>query len=248
MKRLLTVVGHETYLFPLSRLGYEIEAVDSIPGRAMRPWDERRRPIPNNLRLISLEQIRAGDQYVAAIAHDIADLMALRETESAEGKRVVMARGPLFPSVDFGYNLAYQDQESQFRFGAQKTRNRSWYFSANWNIFDRYQVYSSISRAKANRRIAEYNRRQAELDAVREIRDFINQIQEARERFDVARENVERWCGATRSSRGSTLRSRGTRGATSPACRTPPCPGTTSPSRRRRSCSIWPPTRWSSTT
>ena len=79
MKRLLTVVGHETYLFPLSRLGHEIEAVDSIPGRAMRPWDERRRPIPNNLRLISLEQIRAGDQYVAAIAHDIADLMALRD-------------------------------------------------------------------------------------------------------------------------------------------------------------------------
>lgn len=120
------------------------------------------------------------------------DLMALRESETAQGRRVVAARGPLFPSVDFGYNLSYSDQESQFRFGAQKTRNRAWYFQANWNIFDRYQVYSSISQAKANRRIAEYNRRQTELDAVREIRDFINQIQEARERFAVARENVER--------------------------------------------------------
>jgi outer membrane protein TolC len=120
------------------------------------------------------------------------DLMALRETETAQSRRVTVARGPLFPSVDFGYNLAYQDQESQFRFGAQQTRNRFWFFQANWNIFDRYQVYANISQAKANRRIAEFNRRQTELDAVREIRDYINQIQEARERFVVARENVER--------------------------------------------------------
>lgn len=120
------------------------------------------------------------------------DLQALRETESAEGKRVVSSRGPLFPTVDFQYNLSYSDQESQFRFGAAKTRNRSWAFSSTWNVFDRYQTYANIGQAKANRRIAEYNRRQAELDAIREIRDFVNDIREARERLQVARENVAR--------------------------------------------------------
>ncbi len=120
------------------------------------------------------------------------DVKALREAESAQGKRVVVARGPLMPSVDFSYTMSLSDQESQFRFGAQKNRNRSWAFFANWNVFDRYQVYANISQAKANRRIAEYNRRQIELDAVREIRDFVNQLQEARERHTVASENVER--------------------------------------------------------
>jgi len=79
MKRLLTVVGDETYLFSLSRLGYAIEAVDSIPGRVISPWDERRRPLPGNLQLVSLEEIREGNHYVGAIAHSIPDLMALRE-------------------------------------------------------------------------------------------------------------------------------------------------------------------------
>jgi outer membrane protein TolC len=120
------------------------------------------------------------------------DLMAMRETEAAEGKRVVAARGPLFPTVDFQYSVSYSDQESEFRFGAQKTRNRSWALSSTWNVFDRYQTYANIGQAKANKRIAEYNRKQAELDAIREIRDFVNDIQEARERLQVARENVAR--------------------------------------------------------
>ena len=120
------------------------------------------------------------------------DLAALRETEAAQGKRVVSARGPLFPTVDFRYNLSYSDQESQFRFGAQKTRNRSWTISSTWNVFDRYQTYANIGQAKASRRIAEYNRKQTELDAIREIRNFVNDIREARERLQVARENVAR--------------------------------------------------------
>ncbi len=120
------------------------------------------------------------------------DLLALRESEDAEGKRVVAARGALFPTVDFQYNVSVSDQESQFRFGAQRNRNRSWAFSSTWNVFDRYQTYANISQAKANRRIAEYNRKQAELDAIREIRNFVNDIQEARERLQVARENVAR--------------------------------------------------------
>lgn len=147
--------------------------------------------IDTTLATIPQEEIDFQTEVDYARSHRL-DVQSLRETESAQGKRVVMARGPLFPTLDFSYDLSYADQESQFRFGAQKTRSRAWALFANWNVFDRYQVYANISQAKASRRIAEYNRRQVELDAVREIRDYVNQLQEARERYAVARENVAR--------------------------------------------------------
>ncbi len=147
--------------------------------------------IDTTLALIPDQEVDFTTEVEYAKANRL-DVKALREAESAQGKRVVAARGPLMPSVDFSYTVSLEDQESQFRFGAQKNRNRSWAFFANWNIFDRYQVYANISQAKASRRIAEYNRRQTELDAVREIQDYVNQLQEARERYGVANENVER--------------------------------------------------------
>ncbi|MFQ5599454.1 MAG: TolC family protein [Candidatus Krumholzibacteriia bacterium] len=137
------------------------------------------------------EQIDFGAEVRYALDHRL-DLMALREAERGQGKRVVEARGALFPTLDFRYSFAFSDQESQFRFGAAQTRTRSWTLSSSWGVFDRYLTYSNISQAKANRRIAEYNLKQAELDAIREIRDFVNQLQEARERFVVSSENVER--------------------------------------------------------
>jgi outer membrane protein TolC len=126
-----------------------------------------------------------------AIDHRL-DLFALRETENGESKRVVAAHGPLFPTIDFAYGYDDSRNESEFRFGSSKTRTRSWTVSSSWNVFDRFQTWSNISQAKANRRIAEHNRRQTELDAIREIRDLVNQIREAQERFEVARENVAR--------------------------------------------------------
>jgi outer membrane protein len=120
------------------------------------------------------------------------DIQALREREKAEGKRVVVARGALFPFVDFQYGLTWSDNQSQFRFGAPRTDTRSWTIRAGWDLWDRYQNYLNIGQAKANRRIAEYTRRQAELDAITEIRLYINNLQEARERSQVTRENTER--------------------------------------------------------
>jgi outer membrane protein TolC len=121
-----------------------------------------------------------------------ADLMAFRDVETAASRRVWAARGTLWPTVDFQYNLTQTKSSSQFRFGSSRNRNRSWAFSANWNIWDRYQNYASIGQARANSRIAGYNRRQAELDAVREIRTYVNAIDEAGERLTVSRENVAR--------------------------------------------------------
>ena len=120
------------------------------------------------------------------------DIQALREREKAEGKRVVVARGALFPFVDFQYNLAWSDNASQFRFGAERTDTRSWTIRAGWDLWDRYQNYLNLGQAKAGRRIAEYNRKQSELNAITEIRLYVNDLQEARERSTVARENTER--------------------------------------------------------
>jgi outer membrane protein len=102
-----------------------------------------------------------------------------------------VARGPLFPSLDFQYSFARTRTTSQFRFGAADNTNRSWAFFASWNIWDRYRTYASIGQAKASSRIAEYERRQAELDAIREIRQLVDTMDEAKERLGVSRQTVE---------------------------------------------------------
>jgi outer membrane protein TolC len=120
------------------------------------------------------------------------DLLALREDQTAASRRVWAARGGLWPTVDFQYSVTRSKSTSQFRFGAAENRNRSWAFQANWNLWDRYQIYAGIGQARATARVSEYNRRQAELDATREVRTLVNQLAEAQERLTVARENVAR--------------------------------------------------------
>jgi outer membrane protein TolC len=120
------------------------------------------------------------------------DLLSLREDQTAASRRVWAARGGLWPTVDFQYSITESKSTSQFRFGAAENRNRSWAFSANWNLWDRYLTYAQISQARATARISEYNRRQAELDAIREVRTLVNDLAEARERLAVSRENVAR--------------------------------------------------------
>jgi len=120
------------------------------------------------------------------------DLKALHAVEDASAKRVTMARGPLYPTFDVSYRYNFSKSSTAFQFGSGKTQTNQWSISSSWSVFDRYQTYSGISSAKANRRIAEYNRQQVELDAVREIRGYLNQLREARERLAVASENVVR--------------------------------------------------------
>jgi len=119
------------------------------------------------------------------------NLLSRREAESAADKRVWVARGPLFPTLDFQYSLSATRTTSQFRFGAADNTNRSWGFFARWNIWDRYNVYANLGQAKASARISEYNRRQAELDAIREIRGLVDTMDEAKERLAVSRQTVE---------------------------------------------------------
>ena len=118
------------------------------------------------------------------------NLLSFREAELAADRRVWVARGPLFPSLDFQYSFSLTRNESQFRFGSSDQSNRAWSLFASWNIWDRYQTYASVGRAKASSRIAEYERRQAELDAIREIRQLVDTMDEAKERLGVSRQTV----------------------------------------------------------
>jgi outer membrane protein TolC len=119
------------------------------------------------------------------------NLLSFRAQEQASGNRVWEARGVLLPTLDFQYTFDRAENPSQFRLGASNTHIRGWGFFANWNIWDRYQNYANLGRAKADRRIAEYQRQQAELDAIREIRRLVNTMDEALERLEVSRQNVE---------------------------------------------------------
>jgi len=77
--RLLSFNAHESYLYSLSRIGFQWDVIDPLPGRYTKGWDTRIRPIPENFRLISTEEALSGaSQYHCIIAHSIDDLLLVK--------------------------------------------------------------------------------------------------------------------------------------------------------------------------
>jgi glycosyltransferase involved in cell wall biosynthesis len=81
LSRLLTFNCHEAYVHLLGKLGFELDIVDGLAGRYCTSWDRRMRPVPERARLISLETALGGQRYDAAIAHNLTDLLALRDLD-----------------------------------------------------------------------------------------------------------------------------------------------------------------------
>jgi hypothetical protein len=79
--RLLTFNCHEAYIHLLGKLGLELDVVDGLPGRYCSRWDARMRPVPACVRLISLETALGQQRYDAAIAHNLSDLLLLRDLD-----------------------------------------------------------------------------------------------------------------------------------------------------------------------
>lgn len=77
--RLLTFNCHEAYVHLLAKLGFELEVIDGLPGRYVTAWDTRARPVPSNVRLIGPSQVGGARRYRAAIAHNLTDLLALKD-------------------------------------------------------------------------------------------------------------------------------------------------------------------------
>ena len=77
--RLLTFNAHEAYVYSLTRIGYQWDIIDYLPGRYTGQWDTNVRPVPDNARLISVDQaLASGDSYLCAIAHSISDLLLIK--------------------------------------------------------------------------------------------------------------------------------------------------------------------------
>ena len=71
---------HEAWVYQLRALALPIDIITDLPGREVRGWDFRVRPLPPQSRLISLaEATLAPAPYHAIIAHNLSDLLDARE-------------------------------------------------------------------------------------------------------------------------------------------------------------------------
>jgi outer membrane protein TolC len=118
------------------------------------------------------------------------DLQSGAFTLAAREGDVTVAGSQLWPQLNLFGSYALSENESEFRFGAQKSDATSWGYQVSWNIFDRLQTLSNRGRAKAQKRIAEYNLDQARLDVQLEVRQLYNSLVEARERITLTRETI----------------------------------------------------------
>jgi outer membrane protein TolC len=112
-----------------------------------------------------------------------------RNVEARRGDAKAVAGG-LFPRVDLFGNYNRDNNESPYKFGAQIASSTSYGASVSWNVFDRMQTITGVSKAKAGVRIAEYQLQQARLNAQVEIRQLHNALVESRERASVSRETI----------------------------------------------------------
>ena len=79
MARILTFNSHEAYIANLARTGFPMDVVCDLPGHHHEGWDERMRPIPENVRIVSLSRALAKrDGYDCVIGHNITDLLAVK--------------------------------------------------------------------------------------------------------------------------------------------------------------------------
>lgn len=77
--RLLTFNAHEAYIHALAQIGFEWDVIDGLPGRYTSSWDTRIRPVPDNIRLLSVkEALSAGNSYTCIIGHSIDDLLLVK--------------------------------------------------------------------------------------------------------------------------------------------------------------------------
>ena len=118
------------------------------------------------------------------------DLISLDHRVDARRGDVTTATSGLLPSLDLFWRYGHNENESEFRFGAQQSESTSYGYSINWNIFDRYQTLAGRTQAKARVRIAEYNLDQKRLDIQLEVRQLYNSLVEARQRLSLSRETI----------------------------------------------------------
>jgi Glycosyl transferases group 1 len=80
--RLLVFNCHEGWIAQLDGLPYDLDILVGLPGRASAGWDTRARPVPQNARLVRLEEVEATGAYAAVVVHNPSDLLLARRFEA----------------------------------------------------------------------------------------------------------------------------------------------------------------------
>jgi outer membrane protein TolC len=118
------------------------------------------------------------------------DLQSTEKSVEARRQDVRVAMGGYYPRLDLFGNYNRDNNESPYKFGAQVSEATSFGYSVSWNLFDRLQTVTNVSKAKAGARIADYQLQQARLNVQVEIRQLHNSLVEARERASLSRETM----------------------------------------------------------
>lgn len=92
-RTLLVFNCHESWVYQLGVLGYELDIIIGLKGRYIETWDEQMRPVPPNSRLVSLSEAHStGIPYYCIITHNITDLLDVRHLP---GPRLIVIHSTL---------------------------------------------------------------------------------------------------------------------------------------------------------
>lgn len=79
-KRLLVFNCHESWVYQLNQLDYQLDVITELTGRHTSDWDYNMRPFPNNARKISLREAQhTQKRYHCIIVHNLKDLIDIKE-------------------------------------------------------------------------------------------------------------------------------------------------------------------------
>ncbi len=77
--RLLVCDCHEAWVYQLGQLDQPMDVIVGLKGRHTSGWDTAMRPVPQNARVIRLEEaLDCKDSYDCLIAHNLSDLLDLK--------------------------------------------------------------------------------------------------------------------------------------------------------------------------
>ena len=101
--KILSFNWHEPYLCLLSKIGHEFLVIEPEVGDGkIRKWDQNMRPLPINVRLLSLEAAKEElDQNAVdlIIAHNVKDLIELKDYTLP---RILVFHNRLSTEIDLG--------------------------------------------------------------------------------------------------------------------------------------------------
>lgn len=77
--RLLVCDCHEAWIYQLGQLDQPMDVIVGLKGRQTTGWDTAMRPVPQNARIVRLEDaLNCKESYDCLIAHNLSDLLDLK--------------------------------------------------------------------------------------------------------------------------------------------------------------------------